>query len=602
MPPARLAINGKWSSIPWRQVQPPSRGLALASLTLNASTSRQATSNPPVRSILATSSSRGYAALSRFPRGPRFARPSPPHKKVAVRNPTDRVGLAQPGPGQEPLLSEVQQQHQRQNDAENPAEKLVPTDPAIFTPAIVPEDPKGVLEPDRISNEGASKILGQSALVVTREIELMNIFVGYEQANKYSILSPHGEHLGFLAEEEGGLLGGALQRQLLKTHRPFRATIMDREGRPVLLIRRPLTWINSKASVYRVRPTSGSAHEMGRPKEEDLELIGEVQQRWHLYRRKYDLFLRRRPEDDEDEQRSGEGAGAQTEVGDARLDFDQFAEIDSGLLSWNFLMQDGDGKLVGAIDRNFRGFGREIFTDTGQYVLRFDSVGQSELTEPRLHSPQEPGQPLRPLGAPPAPEGDGMSLVESQGSRALTLDERAVALATAISIDFDYFSRHSSGAGGGGMFPWFYMGGTGGGGGEAPNAEGGPTTGQNPPSPSPGAADDGAAGTGLGGIGGGYAQEPPVQSEPGFGGEWGAQGGGGDGGEGGDFWPSGFGQGGGAGEEGDVWGTGNNDPWADSNVTEQLGKGFGQGEGGGGSGGGWFEGWGLGDFLPGGGD
>ncbi len=71
---------------------------------------------------------------------------------------------------------------------------------------------------------------------------------------------------------------------------------------------------------------------------------------------------------------------------------------------------------------------------------------------------------------------EGMELIESHGTRALTLDERAVALATAVSIDFDYFSRHSEGMHGGRrMFPWFYMGGMGGGGGgnaEAPQGGG----------------------------------------------------------------------------------------------------------------------------------
>ena len=38
----------------------------------------------------------------------------------------------------------------------------------------------------------------------------------------------------------------------------------------------------------------------------------------------------------------------------------------------------------------------------------------------------------------------------------MTLDQRAVMLATAVSIDFDYFSRHSGHVGGGGFFPlWF---------------------------------------------------------------------------------------------------------------------------------------------------
>jgi hypothetical protein len=44
-----------------------------------------------------------------------------------------------------------------------------------------------------------------------------------------------GEVLGFIAEEPRGLLA-SLSRQLLRTHRPFRAVIMDREGTPILWV------------------------------------------------------------------------------------------------------------------------------------------------------------------------------------------------------------------------------------------------------------------------------------------------------------------------------------------------------------------------------
>jgi hypothetical protein len=50
-----------------------------------------------------------------------------------------------------------------------------------------------------------------------------------------SIANDVGEVLGFIAEEPRGLLA-SFSRQLLKTHRPFRAVIMDREGTPVLWV------------------------------------------------------------------------------------------------------------------------------------------------------------------------------------------------------------------------------------------------------------------------------------------------------------------------------------------------------------------------------
>ena len=55
-------------------------------------------------------------------------------------------------------------------------------------------------------------------------------------------------------------------------------------------------------------------------------LVGEVNQRWHLWRRKYDLYLGKR----------------------------QFAAIDGPLLAWEFVMRDADGGVLALIDRNFQ--------------------------------------------------------------------------------------------------------------------------------------------------------------------------------------------------------------------------------------------------------
>ena len=80
---------------------------------------------------------------------------------------------------------------------------------------------------------------------------MLNIFIGFEQTNKYVICSCQtlcictsdqervaneaGETLGFIAEEPRGLLA-SFSRQIFRTHRPFRAVIMDRDGTPVLWV------------------------------------------------------------------------------------------------------------------------------------------------------------------------------------------------------------------------------------------------------------------------------------------------------------------------------------------------------------------------------
>lgn len=86
-------------------------------------------------------------------------------------------------------------------------------------------------------------------------------------------MDPNGQPIGFIAEEEG--FAKSISRQFLRTHRRMNATIMDANGNVIFKIVRPFSWINSRIFIYTV----------------DDELIGEVQQRWHLLRRKYDLFV-----------------------------------------------------------------------------------------------------------------------------------------------------------------------------------------------------------------------------------------------------------------------------------------------------------------------
>lgn len=58
---------------------------------------------------------------------------------------------------------------------------------------------------------------------------------GFEQANKYVILDAHGNHVGYMAEEEKGM-SGVLSRQWLHTHRPFVTHVFDRNQNEVLRV------------------------------------------------------------------------------------------------------------------------------------------------------------------------------------------------------------------------------------------------------------------------------------------------------------------------------------------------------------------------------
>ena len=47
-----------------------------------------------------------------------------------------------------------------------------------------------------------------------------------------------GTPLGFIAEEPGGFLS-SMSRQVFATHRPFRALVMDTDGKPILWASHP---------------------------------------------------------------------------------------------------------------------------------------------------------------------------------------------------------------------------------------------------------------------------------------------------------------------------------------------------------------------------
>ncbi|OMH85622.1 Altered inheritance rate of mitochondria protein 25 [Zancudomyces culisetae] len=129
--------------------------------------------------------------------------------------------------------------------------------------------------------------------------------------------------------------------------------------------------------------------------------IGETHQEWHPFRRRYNLFVNNI----------------------------QFGRVDAPFLSWSFRVVNEEQELLASIDRGFIGFGMELLTDAGQYSLRMDpGILQRDMENGAISS----GFLRNQVG------------LDRIYPRVLTYDERAVLLACAISVDFDYFSRHSS--------------------------------------------------------------------------------------------------------------------------------------------------------------
>lgn len=63
----------------------------------------------------------------------------------------------------------------------------------------------------------------------------MNVMIGFEQANKYVIMDPQGNHIGYMAEKELGM-GNMMARQMFSTHRSFTTHVFDKHGLEVLRV------------------------------------------------------------------------------------------------------------------------------------------------------------------------------------------------------------------------------------------------------------------------------------------------------------------------------------------------------------------------------
>lgn len=118
-------------------------------------------------------------------------------------------------------------------------------------------------------------------------------------------------------------------------------------------------------------------HEYASTGEPVLDTFAEAQQRWHLWRRRYDLFLRwvillpllcnsRTRATNRATPNAIQSIASEPQPEPEPDHFAQFAKIDEGFWAWHFTLRGAHGEELASISRAFRGFGREIFTDTGK--------------------------------------------------------------------------------------------------------------------------------------------------------------------------------------------------------------------------------------------
>ncbi|QKX61148.1 uncharacterized protein TRUGW13939_08295 [Talaromyces rugulosus] len=344
------------------------------------------------------------------------------------------------------------------NSERNPASNIenvstalrdtIPQKNNLLSPVHIPEDPNAVLKETHL----AAKLLANSSLVVLKDIDMINVLAGFEQSTRYVIMDANGNHVGYMAEQETGV-GGMLSRPWTRSHRSFTMHVFDRDQKEVLRFQRPFSWFNghirvydpldladpaySPSNTYQPTPPTAWASIASNSKVavsplsiSDMRVIGEAQLKWTPFRRKYNLFIfhpNSTSKSDLGTKHVPATSGKLSQTQQMQLQYqsggansgghyNQFAYVNERPLSRNFSIRSEGERLIGSVNRNFAGFSEEfLFGTGGVYALRMDAVALAEKKE-RQHT-----NPTSTTG--------------------MTLDQRAVMLAGAVSIDFDFFSR-----------------------------------------------------------------------------------------------------------------------------------------------------------------
>ena len=87
-------------------------------------------------------------------------------------------------------------------------------------------------------------MLMQQAIVVHQEVELSNVLVGFDSANKYSLHAPNGQKLAQSAETGG--VGGFFLRQIFRNSRAANVKVFGMNGAEIAEMRKPFNFIFSE--------------------------------------------------------------------------------------------------------------------------------------------------------------------------------------------------------------------------------------------------------------------------------------------------------------------------------------------------------------------
>lgn len=174
----------------------------------------------------------------------------------------------------------------------------------------------------------------QNSVIIRQRKEWLEL-AGFETRNKYEILDHQGQRIGFCAEQEKGFWG-SIMRMFFGHWRRFTLHFFDVQRNEIFYVKHPYRFFMQRLEVS----------------SPDRKLLGAVQQRFSIVRKKFDLV----------------DAQGRT-----------LLRMNSGFFKiWTFPLFRGSTE-VASIQKKWSGALKEFFTDADNFLIEFKSPSLTEL-------------------------------------------------------------------------------------------------------------------------------------------------------------------------------------------------------------------------------
>ena len=177
------------------------------------------------------------------------------------------------------------------------------------------------------------ELANHQELIVRQTREMLEVFTGFETANRYRILTPEGQEAMYAYEDSG-----MLSRQFMGNHRPLSLHVLGSDGGNILNANRSFFWFLSHLNVH-----DGN----GAP-------IGSLKRKFAALKRKFVVL----------------DAGGQ-----------QIAGLNGSIFRpHTFTLNNARGEEMGRIVKEWGGIMREGFTDADNFRIQFSDTERGEQT------------------------------------------------------------------------------------------------------------------------------------------------------------------------------------------------------------------------------